>query len=445
MEGRCEEETWWDEFEQAVKERAIEAGEEESDAECMFEDESYNLRRDRNKPVVIRLPGGDFHVCYGSECPHVEKDADSQLVCALTGLHVGNEAIREMNAEWTGRSTQSANPDDTAGAVVGGAWKKRRDHYAASVAAWQTSKTIDTADVSFFESDKEVRARAERANSKRGALCVDEVAVPQIRKRQRTSKKDMLLKDQADKLASEATTVIEKLLSTEKGGKTQKAGASGCAGGSGIDQAEDPRLLNSAFVRNLVIHKYVRKALQENGPLDLVTLHDSIIHGNDFVKLKRQEAEEKKKKAKVKKIGFEGRVMSLASNLIVSLWRAACSTPHMSNSKRGADSFRPFASGILYSMKRGFELHRNGKSITAIPRIPELADLLPTLRTPNVTAAAKQLHASSHRGLCSLHRSVASMQELSFEESEDMWSLFESASQAALCLLDYSKTIMRNQ
>jgi hypothetical protein len=47
-----------------------------------------------------------------------------------------------------------------------------------------------------------------------------------------------------------------------------------------------------------------------------------------------------------------------------------------------------------------------------IPVLPSVAALLPQLRSQNAKHGARQLQSSSHRGLCSLHRAVASLDEM---------------------------------
>ena len=47
-----------------------------------------------------------------------------------------------------------------------------------------------------------------------------------------------------------------------------------------------------------------------------------------------------------------------------------------------------------------------------LPVIPELTSYLPTLRSTEVLPCARQLQASSHRGLCSVHRSISSIDDM---------------------------------
>ena len=77
--------------------------------------------------------------------------------------------------------------------------------------------------------------------------------------------------------------------------------------------------------------------------------------------------------------------------------------PHqaLQTAKKGSDSFRPFAAGILYSLKRGLYL-TDGTCV--VPVLEELSTHLPALRSASSTPAAKQLQSSSHRGICSIQR-----------------------------------------
>ena len=101
----------------------------------------------------------------------------------------------------------------------------------------------------------------------------------------------------------------------------------------------------------------------------------------------------------------------------------------MRDNKRGNDSFRPFAAGVLYSFKRGVYLN-DGTCV--VPALEALAVHLPALRSPQSTALAKQLQSSSHRGICSFHRSIASMASLSDDETAEARHLFcDAAGQAA--------------
>lgn len=74
--------------------------------------------------------------------------------------------------------------------------------------------------------------------------------------------------------------------------------------------------------------------------------------------------------------------------------------------ERRSDAFRPFCAGLAYAVKRGVRL---ADGTVICPRIPALAAALPVLRSTGGNAAAKTLHSSAHRGMCTLSRCVASV------------------------------------
>ena len=253
-------------------------------------------------------------------------------------------------------------------------------------------------------------------------------------------------RDAIDKLAAEAVQVVNKLMIVEtapppadnnKAPKAHKAPAAPKA---------DPRLQNLDFVRTVALRKYVRACAEGTQRLDLSTLHNVCAYANEFVRGQRRAASATAQSAapatpapaptststptkRYRGAGFSGQVRNLIARLIVSLWRATCHTPHMRDHKRGNDSFRPFAAGVLYSFKRGVYLN-DGTCV--VPALESLAAHLPALRSPYSTSAAKQLQSSSHRGICSFHRSIASMEDMNDEEATTVRRLFsDAAGQAA--------------
>ena len=188
---------------------------------------------------------------------------------------------------------------------------------------------------------------------------------------------------------------------------------------------------NLDFVRPLALRRYVKACNEGRQALNLDTLTDVLVHANEFVRGQRalaaqqlQEAAVTAKQRKASKACLSGQVRNLLAQLIVSLWRAACLTKHFQTAKKGSDSFRPFAAGILYSLKRGLYL---ADGTCAVPALDELAKHLPALRSASSTAAAKQLQSSSHRGICSIQRSLASIAEMTPEEARPAMQLLHDA------------------
>jgi hypothetical protein len=434
--------------------------EDTDDTSTLFSNGSHlRVRPSRQgRPLLLPIGDGDYHLCFGKSCRHVEMDRDRELVCTISGLVVGRDCKLGEDSSWTGRSTASANPDDAAGTPIGG-WARRRDMFAASSRAYEMARQMDVAtnatDLGSSELDAPTFASRPvgRSSSKRGALCVDEVGEDDLHiaseaaKRQRCAlKRETPSRGARAKLELEAAAVISRLMSAP-GEVDSPAPAPEPAPAAPPAPLVDARLQNVEFVRRLALRRYVKQCEQGDAILSLDGVHNVCVAANEFVRKQRRGAEEAaqsqsqsrakaqakaqtRKRQRTSKVSNSGQVHALLGKLVVSLWQAACLTPHMTQSRRGSDSFRPFAAGVLYQLKRGLYLN-NG--VCVIPRIDELAEQLPALRCPNASTTAKQLQSSSHRGICSLHKSISSMSELDAEAYKRVNAAFETS--AAQCSL----------
>jgi hypothetical protein len=395
--------------EQARDEEAAESGLASAAERCAAMEHA-------RRPTFSFDSKGDVHVCFGIKCPNVSLSSENQYTCAISGRVVGVEHTGDTDPGWTGRSTGSANPDDSAGTPVGG-WVKRRDMYAASVAAFRAAHQISDAEIAPVPASAAPSASA----PKRGALCVDESpeahAAP---KKPRSSRKENWSPEAIDKLAAEAVTVIDKLFIANPKAPPQAPPL-------------DPRLQNLEFVKAAAIRKYVRRCAEGESELNLDVLSNVIIHANEFVRAQRAEATARlhvaaarvaTKHARTNAV-FSGQIRNQLGQLIVSLWRASCLTKHFLTAKKGSDSFRPFAAGILYSLKRGLYLP-DGTCV--VPVLEELSAHLPALRSASSTPAAKQLQSSSHRGICSIQKALTSIAEMKAEDAIPARTLLRDAS-----------------
>ena len=390
---------------------------DDADASSIFLDPPCRIRTGRAHYSTDA--SGDVHVCFGQQCPHVHKDKEHNWVCSISGRVVCVECSRDQDPNWTGRSTGSANPDDAAGTPVGG-WVKRRDMFAASVAAYRSARTISDAEVM---PAPPTAAPASSGAVKRGALCVDEVPdAASVPKRPRNSRKENWSREALDKMAGEALGVIDKLFIVKRP--------------KPLEAPLDPRLQNLEFVKAAALKRYVKQCAEGEAVLNLDVLSNVIVHANDFVRRQREEAARRLKEAahRVSSKGaagrestacFSGQVRDLLSRLIVSLWRASCLTKHFKAAKKGSDSFRPFAAGILYQLKRGLYL---SDGTCVVPALDELSAHLPALRSASSTPAAKQLQSSSHRGICSIQRALTSISEMKQEDAVPALMLLRDAS-----------------
>ena len=408
----------FEEADEARRELALEQGTEALDADVdekeLFVNASHKIRK--GEPVFTMTNRGNLHVCFGLQCAHVSLTHENQYVCGMSGQVVGIKHTEESDPGWTGRSTGSANPDDSAGTPVGG-WVKRRDTWAASVSAFRYANQISDAEVAPVQPAAPAAAPA----IKRGALCVDESPDENVApKKPRTSRKENWTRESLEKLAAEANLVIGKLFIANPKTPAEEAGPL------------DPRLQNLEFVKALAIRKYVKQCADGENDLNLDALSNVIIHANEFVRAQRALASRRlqaataRAKAQTRRTDavFSGQIRNQLSQLIVSLWRASCLTKHFLQSKKGGDSFGPFAAGILYSLKRGLYLP-DGTCV--VPALEELSTFLPALRSASSTPAAKRLQSSSHRGICSIQRALASISEMSAAEALPARTLLRDA------------------
>ena len=242
----------------ARKEADAENGDDDyadDDDPCRFFENAPRRGVSRGRARCYPLSDGDFHMCFGLQCEHLTLDRERQLVCSITGMIVGVEHSRDYDAGWTGRSTGSANPDDTAGTPQGG-WVRRRDMFSASVSAYRNAHSISDHEVVLpvvqrganSESDIDPTTGIARPIVKRGALCVDEVPSDVPQKRQRAPR-TQFSREALEKLAIEAMQVISALLIVELNDTVRDAPQT---------RKLDPRLQNLDFVRAVALRKYVR-------------------------------------------------------------------------------------------------------------------------------------------------------------------------------------------
>lgn len=363
----------------------------ESDEEDEWGNNVLTQRAAHAVATMVRLPDGDIHLCEVGCCPYAVLQTDGDLVCPYSGMVCGN-APSERTDFSTGRSTWSADPDMQGGAPLGGAWRKKIDRVAASKQAHMMATQFDD---TIMPMAKELRAL--KTPAKRGALCVDEEPDPaNAPKRARSSKKECESADQMHSLVNEAAGIFTKLMSVKQPRVDKSA-----------TKSIDTRLLNTDGLFNAALRKYLKEMISRGARPSLDDVHNISLAVEAVV------TEEKRKLegSTTHRAGKFGsiRFRELVSRLAVSLWLGACKTPYMDQARRGGDSFRPFCVGVYYSFKRGLTLS-NGTVL--VPSCPGFVDALPTQRDVADNVAAKSLHASSHRGLCSIHRCIASVDEV---------------------------------
>ena len=428
-----------------------EAAEEEED-----ETEGSAVDPDQASTVVVQLENGKFHVCCGAQCPFAEHSEDSEknLVCTLSGRVIGASIESAHDSSWTGRSCGSADPDMASGAVPSRAWRNKRDAFTESARAYNKAKQMadDDADFSAYatsyaasKSDAAAAAAAAKqaaaeesaksAATKRGAPCVSHVdqATAAEHKRAKALKRITSLgrRDVQARLIGDAMFVVQKLFSAPPVPAASSGDAVAAAAAEAVQQ--DPRLENFHFVFAVNLKRYIARCSEDKEPVTLSSLHDVAVASGNFVRERRAESKKRQSQSRMRILCVCTRTSELLSRLIVSIWNALVQTSHFLDSQPG-DSFRPFASGILYGLKRGIKLKTG---LVVVPIIPELSDQLPTLRSSAGIQDVRQLQASSHKGLCSIHRSISSIDSMTSEERAPVEEKLKIAAQISAGLVEF--------
>jgi len=358
-------------------------------------------------PLVVDMGNGRFHVC-GPTCPHVCQSTDNErnLVCQLSGRVVSNSIECSQDSSWTGRSCGSADPDMASGSFSTRVWRQKRDAFAESARAYNNARQFTAECDAPYDQHSYQEAIEPNPDSsskftgqKRGALCisdVDETAISELRKAKSDKRIASLSRREVQaRLCNDAFSVVKKLFTSTVGADSKKF-------------ENDPRLENYTFVMNVGLKKYVQSCIADNKQVSLSEMHDIAICASNFVRDRRKDGRAHQANMKARMLVANTRTVDLCARLIVSIWNAVCNTSHFVDKQTG-DSFRPFAAGILYAMKRGLRLKSN---LVVVPQMNVLSDQLPTLKSSSSNSEARQLQASSHRGLCVVHRAIASIETM---------------------------------
>ena len=358
-------------------------------AMALIQDGDVSTITECTRPHVCYLPDGDIHVCNGSKCKFIELNEDKCYVCSLSGLCFGTQNVREDFS--TGRQTGSNNPDDHAGEPMGGSWKPKKDMHAMSSAAYSAAdQLVEQVGDEVFSPSYSSKEKGSPRVVKRGARCVDEPTPEPQQKRPRAMRRSGTDRDQFRAMQEDAEATLCKLVNFDKR-PDAKSG-----------KARDPRLQDKDALFQAAVKKYTKECLASGTVPTLDAVHNiALAAANIAADEKRKTALEDGKHALLLKVRMREQVTTLAC----SLWQASCTTPYMDGARRGADSFRPFVCGVFYALKRGVNLP---DGTVVVPSCPQLAASLPALRSTAANSVAKALHASSHRGLCTLHRSISS-------------------------------------
>ena len=277
-----------------------------------------------------------------------------------------------------------------------------------SHAAVHAAETLPHADAPDSPEVPPRRALGADKPHKRGARCVDDPCTEPAPKRSRL-RAHGTEREKFSAMQEDAENTMCKLVNYDRRGEARTA-----------KHAHDPRLLDQHALFVAAIKKYTKECISSGVVPTLDAVH------NIALSAARVAAEQKRKlSADATPPIMRVRMREQVTALACCLWDACCRTPYMADKRRAVDSFRPFVCGVLYALKRGVGLP-NGARV--VPACPLLAEALPALRATAANSVAKMLHASSHRGLCTLHRCIASC------SGEQAAKLYENATRLARSL-----------
>lgn len=338
--------------------------------------------------AVVFQTNGDVHMCRGSRCPHLQLNADNAYVCKLSGVVCGAKAVREDDS--TGRMTGSCNPDDNAGGLNHG---PRADAFAMSAKAFEEGERavaiVDETQL-FVAAKKKRKRRGDGEDGvKRGARCVDEEQDEHVAK---ATRRTASTTDEHQLLLREAEVVLSTLIAHTKKATTEEA-------------TIDPMLCDHRALFEAAAAKYLKTQQAAGQNCNLSELHDLALACARVASANRAKLRAQQERSGRAALLLKPAIRSKIVNLVVSVWLASCETTYMRLHSKNTESFRPAVSGILYGLKRGVQLP-TGEFL--VPACTELCEALPVLRGTEKNSAAKSLHAASHSGLRSLHRSIAS-------------------------------------
>lgn len=402
--------------------------------------DEFDVEEEEEQSVVVELPDGSFHVCKGLKCPFVRETLDNERnsICTLTGRIAGTFVEASQSSAWTGRSVGSADPDMVSAAPSRG-WRGRRDIMGDSKNAYSMARgmTVEDLERPWVVNKGKADTKPE-AKPKRGAPCVSEIDQEAINKQKRNKAakraNDMDNAKFNERAVLDAASIVQKIFQ-QQNNQSSKATLSHTS-----KPPADPRLENFDFVFRMGLKRYLKKCSDAQTQASLNEIHDIGIAASNFARAKRHESKDVRDGAKGRMLVVNSQTVHLCATLIMSIWNIVVHTTHFQE-HTASDSFRPFAAGILYAFKRGIRLKDN---TVVVPAIPEIANQLPTLRSSSATSTARQLQASSHRGLCAVHKSISSIDGLKGEELERMMQRVKTASGIAHSLKGYVESYMKS-
>ena len=415
------------------------------------------------RPVVVLLPDGSWHsCCTGQHCPYTESDGIGRFVCKYTG--VLHEVDLDGTAEWYDLNgggghrmddveNRNESSDRAKIARHVRTCRSRADPVKKSQEAYSRAAVADDEfEVEHLQWNQRVATQARSLEVKstraparrRVALCVDvgpcapgttggaapppplpplacaahapahahahahahaEAGTMHEADRTRLNVRNPHFQGspgQLTRLFKEVQLVIDRLINYREAASYKRPanGETPCTHADAKGGAQKPQDEHTEWMAS--VRKYTKECLMRGVAPSVDAVHNLGLMAHAARAATRAELAAQQNVAAIRTVRFK----TVCSNLVVKLWRACCNTSYLLNARRGTDSFRPFVCGVLYAFKRGLVL-ANGSVL--VPKCLHLAAALPVLGSTGGNTMAKTLRSSSHRGMCTLLKCIASV------------------------------------
>lgn len=364
------------------------------------------------RACIVRLADGDIHVC-DDHCSFGSLDPSTGCrVCVHTGRVVGCDA-EDRYDDCTGRSIYSTDPDAIS-CPARGAWRQRRDMLKASSQAWIASSEFDDTSLPVCAIStalqKGLKTYATTPPKKRSPPCVDEVHADRStltyvvdtsvkRRRQWAAESPASVV-----LMSEARMLLDRVAGNDRSAGAVRNSAT-CA--SAITASGTPyRPRDVSRLYSAALNKYLREVHADSRRPCFDEAHNISLLISHIANGDRTASGRAVEDASTQRSTLCEEFKNGATRLAVALWHGVSATPYMNSARRGEDGFRSFCVGVFFAFKRGVTLP-DGTVI--VPRSSQLAAAIASPPRTVTHEKTRALQAYSHRGLCTLHRCIASL------------------------------------
>lgn len=379
------------------------------------EEADVGARVVHNRLSIFRLADGDIHVC-NERCQLVEAGLDAHgrpngdMVCSLTGRVISRTC--EVRTDFsTGRYSVAFDSDRApinAGVARGGSLHRlqSRDMRRASAAAFEAAARMDDTTAPYNSAISSGSTTSTQAHNKkhtkewrasrRAAVCITEAG--DVARPSRLMQSVHTFKP-GQQLLIEASVVLTKIVLANR--TVVSDASASCSPSRHVEY----NTLHSASLQKYLAMCKKRNVLPSDDDIGKISASvQKVVAETNGAAVSMRAAVEL-----VNDVAFRELVCELCATVFV----CSLNTPYIKSCKRSKHSFRQLCTGVCYMLKRGMALPTGS---VIIPKCDTLVPLLSSSRNSNMTKNRKALHSSSYRGVCMLHRSIASVPLADVEE-----------------------------